>query len=113
MDVSLGGHLAFRTAFDARIKATCCFFPTDIHTESLGSPIPSDSLRRCDEITGELIMIFGVNDTHVDVNGRTLIRNRLNEFPITLTFMEVQAGRKLDASSLCVTDHCYRRLHTR
>ena len=58
-------------------------------------------------------MIFGVNDTHVDVKGRTLIRNRLNELPIALTFMEVHAGRKSDAWSLCVTDHCYRRLHTR
>lgn len=61
----LGGHLAFRCALDPRIKAACCFFPTDIHSESLGSPGPSDSMKRCEEIKGELLMILGVNDTHV------------------------------------------------
>lgn len=90
----LGGHHAFRAAFDKRIKATCCFFPTDIDKESLGAPGPSDSLKRCEEITGELIMILGINDTHVDLKGRSLIRDRLYELPIKLTWMEVQAGRK-------------------
>lgn len=45
--------------------AACCFFPTDIHDEKLGSPGPSDSLIRAQEIKGELLMILGVNDTHV------------------------------------------------
>lgn len=49
-------------------------------------------MKRCEEIKGELMMILGINDTHVDLPGRTLIRNRLNELPITLTWMEVQAG---------------------
>lgn len=79
-------------AFDPRILSTCCFFPTDIHDEQLGSPKPSDSLKRCQEIRGELMMILGVNDTHVDLAGRTLIRNRLYELPIALSWMEVQAG---------------------
>jgi hypothetical protein len=39
----------------------------DIHDEKLGtSPAgKSDSLQRCEEIKGELVMILGVNDTHV------------------------------------------------
>jgi len=88
----LGGHLAFRCAFDPRILAACCFFPTDIHDEKLGTPTPSDSLIRAQEIKGELLMILGVNDTHVDLAGRSHIRNRLNDLGTTTTWMEVQAG---------------------
>ena len=55
----LGGHLAFRAAFDPRVLATVCFFGTDIHSETLGKGKRSDSLKRAKEIKGELIMIFG------------------------------------------------------
>jgi len=54
----LGGHLAFRAAFDPRVLAAVSFFGTDIHSETLGKG-KSDSLVRCKEIKGELIMIFG------------------------------------------------------
>ncbi|KAJ2996345.1 hypothetical protein HDV02_006609 [Globomyces sp. JEL0801] len=54
----LGGHLAFRAAFDPRIKSTVCFFATDIHSETLGKGKRSDSLKRSAEIKGELLMIF-------------------------------------------------------
>ena len=55
----LGGHLAFRAAFDPRVLAAVCFFGTDIHSETLGKGKKSDSLRRVKDIKGELIMIFG------------------------------------------------------
>jgi len=55
----LGGHLAFRAAFDPRVLAAVSFFGTDIHSETLGKGKKSDSLQRCKEIKGELIMIFG------------------------------------------------------
>jgi hypothetical protein len=55
----LGGHLAFRAAFDPRILAAVSFFGTDIHSETLGKGKKSDSLQRCKEIKGELVMIFG------------------------------------------------------
>jgi carboxymethylenebutenolidase len=54
----LGGHLAFRAAFDSRVLAAVCFFGTDIHSETLGKG-KSDSLKRVSEIKGELVMIFG------------------------------------------------------
>jgi carboxymethylenebutenolidase len=54
----LGGHLAFRTAFDERVLASVCYFATDIHSETLGKG-KSDSLVRCREIKGEMLMIFG------------------------------------------------------
>ena len=53
----LGGHLAFRCAFDVRVLAGVCYFATDIHKESQGEG--SDSLKRAQEISGELLMIFG------------------------------------------------------
>jgi dienelactone hydrolase len=55
----LGGHLAFRAAFDPRVLAAVCFFGTDIHSETLGKGKKSDSLKRVKEIKGELVMIFG------------------------------------------------------
>lgn len=55
----LGGHLAFRAAFDPRVLAAVCFFGTDIHSETLGKGKHSDSLKRVKEIKGELVMIFG------------------------------------------------------
>jgi carboxymethylenebutenolidase len=55
----LGGHLAFRAAFDSRVLAAVSFFGTDIHSETLGKGKKSDSLARCKEIKGELVMIFG------------------------------------------------------
>ncbi|RFD20516.1 dienelactone hydrolase family protein [Komagataeibacter melaceti] len=36
MGVCLGGHLAFRAAFDARVRAGVCFYATDIHSRTLG-----------------------------------------------------------------------------
>jgi len=91
----LGGHLAFRCAFDPRVLACVSFFGTDIHDEALGySPSgASDSLARIPEIKGEIVMIFGVDDTHVPPEGRTLIRKKLEEHYPTLRYswLEVQA----------------------
>ena len=53
----LGGHLAFRCAFDKRIRAAVCYFATDIHSPTLGHGKNDDSLDRVKEITGELIMV--------------------------------------------------------
>ena len=33
----IGGHLAFRAAFDPRISATVCFYPTGLHNGALGA----------------------------------------------------------------------------
>lgn len=53
----LGGHLAFRAAFDKRVKAAVCYFATDIHSHTLGAGKNDDSLQRVKEITGELVMV--------------------------------------------------------
>lgn len=60
----LGGHLAFRCAFDPRVAAAVCYFATDIHARTLGQGQNDDSLKRCGEIKGELVMIFGKSKYH-------------------------------------------------
>src|ERR1700761_1588681 len=75
----LGGHLAYRCAFDKRIRAAVCYFATDIHSHTLGEGKADDSLQRVKDIHGELIMIFGKRDNHVPPEGRDLIRKTLHE----------------------------------
>jgi len=84
----LGGHLAFRGALDPRVSASVGFFATDIHSHSLGKG-GDDSLARCGEIKGEIILIFGEKDNHVPFEGRTLIRQKLHENNVKHTLIEV------------------------
>ncbi|KAL5640930.1 hypothetical protein ACGC1H_001419 [Rhizoctonia solani] len=92
----LGGHLAFRAAFDPRILASVCFFATDIHSKTLGKGENDDSLvkvEKGDLSDGhtELVMIFGKQDTHVPRAGRDLIRKTLEDANVTFSWLEVQA----------------------
>jgi carboxymethylenebutenolidase len=68
----LGGHLAFRAAFDPRVTATVCFYPTGLHDGSLGSD-QADSLERAADIGGRLMIIFGSADPHVPADARLQI----------------------------------------
>lgn len=85
----LGGHLAYRCALDERVKAAVCYFATDIHSHTLGKGKNDDSLARAGDIKGELVMIFGKNDTHVPPEGRDLIRSTLHEKGVLFSFYEV------------------------
>jgi len=85
----LGGHLAFRCAMDARVRASVCYFATDIHSRSLGAGKNDDSLARVKDIKGEVLMIFGKRDNHVPPEGRDLIRKTLHEAGTTFSWYEV------------------------
>ena len=87
----LGGHLAFRCAFDARVKATACFYATDLHKASLGLG-GDDSLRRAREIKGELLMAWGRQDPHIPDEGRALTQRRLVEAGTRFTWHEFNAA---------------------
>ncbi|KAG6812495.1 hypothetical protein H0H92_002602, partial [Tricholoma furcatifolium] len=91
----LGGHLAFRAAFDSRVLASVCFFATDIHSATLGKGKNDDTLIRVrrGDLTGkgELVMIFGKQDTHVPRAGRDVIRAALEDTNVSVSFLEVQA----------------------
>ncbi|KAF9453769.1 dienelactone hydrolase [Macrolepiota fuliginosa MF-IS2] len=91
----LGGHLAFRAAFDRRVLASVCFFATDIHSATLGKGKSDDTLIkvRNGDLTdkAEVVMIFGKQDTHVPREGRDLIRKTLEDAGVITSFLEVQA----------------------
>jgi carboxymethylenebutenolidase len=77
MGICLGGHLAFRAALNRDVLAAACFYATDIHTGTLGKG--DDSLARAGDIKGELLTVWGRQDPHVPLDGRILIRARLEE----------------------------------
>lgn len=73
----LGGHLAFRAALDPRVAAAACWYPTDIHSATLGQGKSDNTLARCGEIEAELLLIWGRQDPHVPGEGRRLIYETL------------------------------------
>ena len=89
--VCIGGHLAYRCAFDARVRAAACFYATDLHKGSLGSG-GDDSLARTGDIAGELLMVWGRQDPHVPDAGRAAIQARLIETKRRFTWHEFNAA---------------------
>ena len=75
----IGGHLAFRAAFQPDVGATVCYYGTGIHDGKLGQDDDAGSLARAIEIRGELLMIFGSNDPHVPDAGREMIDRALKK----------------------------------
>lgn len=91
MGMCLGGHLAFRCAFDPRVRAAACFYATDIHKGSLGSG-GDDSLARTGDVAGELLMVWGRQDPHIPDEGRAKIQARLLETQRRFTWHEFNAA---------------------
>ena len=91
MGVCIGGHLAFRAALNPAIKAAFCLYPTDIHSNTLPCQTENDSLSRCGDIQGELVMIFGKQDPHVSAEGRALIHQTMQHQALNFSWHEVNA----------------------
>jgi carboxymethylenebutenolidase len=77
MGFCIGGHLAFRAAFQPDVRATVCYYGTGIDDGKLGQDADAGSLARAGEIRGELLMIFGTEDPHVPAAGRETIDRAL------------------------------------
>jgi carboxymethylenebutenolidase len=88
----LGGHLAFRAALNKNIKATACFYATDIHSNTLGQKGTCDTFDRISEIKGELLMIWGRQDPHVPLEGRQKIYNELTKQNTLFSWHEFNAA---------------------
>jgi carboxymethylenebutenolidase len=86
-----GGHLAFRAAFDPRVRATACWYPTGLHDGKLGSDEDAGSLARVNEIEGELLMIWGTHDPHTDRPGREKVHAALTHEGMPLGWKEYDA----------------------
>ncbi len=90
--ICLGGHLAFRAALHPDVRATACFYPTDLHTGTLGVGGNADSLARAGEIRGELLLVFGRQDPHVPPEGRRRIYEALDGAGTWFTWHEFNAA---------------------
>ena len=90
--ICLGGHLAFRAAMNPEIRATACFYATDLHSGTLGKGKRDNSLERAAEIKGELLHIWGRQDPHVPLEGRNRIKARLEEAGTRFQWLEVNAA---------------------
>jgi len=73
----IGGHLAFRAAFDPRVAATVCFYPTGLHTGALGADADAGSLARAADVHGRLMIVFGSRDPHVPAPARLQVLTAL------------------------------------
>lgn len=89
--VCLGGHLAYRAALDPRVSAAACFYPTDIHSGTLGEGRSDDSLARMVDLKAETLFVWGRQDPHVSYAGREAIRARLEEVGASYEWLEVNA----------------------
>jgi carboxymethylenebutenolidase len=72
----IGGHLAFRAAFDSRVAATVCFYPTGLQDGKLGAD-DAGSLARIADVGGRLMIVFGSRDPHVPADARVKIVSAL------------------------------------
>jgi carboxymethylenebutenolidase len=88
MGFCIGGHLAFRAALQPAVKATACFYATDLHTTTIPSQPGQHSMERCGEIGGELLMIWGKQDTHIPASGRAEVYRKLMEQGLDFTWHE-------------------------
>jgi len=93
----LGGHLAFRAAFDKRIKAAVCYFATDIHSHTLGKGKNDDSLDRVKDISGELIMVCAL-PSHCDSSDLTHIVDASKLTPSLPTLPPRSSAKKTPTS---------------
>ncbi len=92
MGICIGGHLACRAALNLDVLASVCFYATDIHKRGLGRGMNDDTLDRMDEATGEMLMIWGRQDSHVPREGRRLIYDAMNDAGLLLQWHEFNAA---------------------
>ncbi|SNR80681.1 carboxymethylenebutenolidase [Methylobacillus rhizosphaerae] len=84
----IGGHLAFRAALQPEIKATACFYATDLHTQVIPNKPGQHSMERLADIKGELLMIWGKQDNHIPTAGRVQVYQQLTDAGLSFTWHE-------------------------
>lgn len=99
----IGGHLAFRAALNPNVVASASFYPTDVHSGTLGTE-PADTINRLNDIKGELIVVVGRQDPHVPKDGRMKLFTALQNSTANYSFHEVNG----DHSFMTVSSNMYR-----
>lgn len=74
----IGGHLAFRAAFQHEIKAAVCCYPTGIPSGKLGKGV-ADTIQRVAEIKGNMLIVLGTRDPHVPEQDRQTLAKALED----------------------------------
>jgi carboxymethylenebutenolidase len=88
----IGGHLAFRAAFDPRVAATVCFYPTGLQNGALGADADAGSLAQAADIAGRLMIVFGSRDPHVPAEARLQVVSALYAAGLTDLELHIYAG---------------------
>ena len=91
MGFCIGGHLAFRAALQPEVKATACFYATDLHINNIPNKPNQHSMDRLADIKGELMMIWGKQDNHIPAAGRELVHQKLAAANLNFTWHEFNA----------------------
>ena len=90
--VCLGGHLAVRAGFQPGVHAVAAFYPTDIHSGTLGAGKNDDTLARFAGNTTPYLFVWGRQDPHVPLEGRRKIAARLEEVGADFEWHEFNAA---------------------
>jgi carboxymethylenebutenolidase len=91
MGFCIGGHLAFRAALQPEVKGTACFYATDLHSNTIPNKPGQHSMDRLNDITGELLMVWGRQDPHVPTEGRVSVYEKLTAADKHFTWHEFNA----------------------
>ncbi len=92
LGVCLGGHLAVRAGLHPGIGAVAAFYPTDIHTATLGLGKGDDTLGRLPTMKASLLLVFGRQDPHVPLEGRRKIRQVIEDADLDFEWHEFNAA---------------------
>lgn len=90
--VCLGGHLALRAGLHPDVNAVGAFYPTDLHTGSLGLGKCDDTLDRLASAESSLLFVFGRQDPHIPVEGRRKIHTLLENAGVDFEWHEFNAA---------------------
>jgi carboxymethylenebutenolidase len=72
----IGGHLTVRTALQPDVKAAVAFYPTGLHTNTLGGSTNADTLMHVENgaIAGRISLAFGSKDPHIPLDAVTKVQ---------------------------------------
>ena len=90
--VCLGGHLSLRAGFHEGISAVAAFYPTDVHSATLGAGKNDDTLKRLSEMDAEMLFVWGRQDPHIPQEGRALIQATLENGDRSFEWHEFNAA---------------------
>ena len=68
------------------------FYPTDVHTATLGEGKSDDTLKRIGEMNASLLFVFGRQDPHIPREGRELSHRTLEETRVDFEWHEFNAA---------------------